>query len=66
MSEPLTIPPPEEIEAQIKAREEEIRALKKLLRMSRAAARACQAHARQSPLGTLRLVTCGKEVLPAS
>ncbi|MCI0461955.1 MAG: hypothetical protein L0Z62_33810 [Gemmataceae bacterium] len=55
MSEPLTIPTPDEIDAQILAREQEIKALRKLRSLSRAAALARSARSRQVPLESLGL-----------
>ncbi len=48
--EPLTLPPPEQIVAEINARREEITQLKKLLRASEAAERAKALRDRQHPL----------------
>ncbi len=53
MSEPLTIPPPDQIIAQIEARQQEITQLKKLLKVSAAAAKAKEAHERQRPVSSL-------------
>jgi hypothetical protein len=47
MSEPLTVPPPDQIIAEIEARRQEITELKKLLKVSTAAAKARAARERQ-------------------
>jgi hypothetical protein len=50
----VTLPPPEQIAAEIKARREELASLKKLLRVSRAASDAEQARQRREALATRR------------
>ncbi len=52
-SEPLTLPPPEQIVAEINARREEITQLKKLLRASEAAEKAKALRERQHPVPRL-------------
>ena len=47
---PLTVPAPEVVEAQIAALEDELRALKRLLRASHAAAKADEARKRREAL----------------
>jgi hypothetical protein len=55
----VTLPPPEQIAAEIEARRAELAALKKLLRVSRAASDAEQARRRREVLATSRV---GQEV----
>jgi hypothetical protein len=51
-TEPVTLPPPDVLAAQIEALEQERQQLMQLLRMSRAAHRAAEARARREALRT--------------
>jgi hypothetical protein len=53
MSQHITIPTPAELRQQIRARVDEVRALRRLLRAAEAAEAAAQARARQRPLVAL-------------
>ena len=52
--DPLVVPPPHEILGQIRARQDEIDQLKRLLKVSVAASKAQEARARQQPVEELR------------